>query len=483
MQNPAAKLRVEFRIARRLAFPSLKGMEVLASLLPHGAVSGCQPDILESSPDSNESFYAILMRPAASEAQQAIGRQLGADPELTEVRVLPADDEDEPERPTREVAVRSERLHELERQASEMIAAFGRMSGTLRRLRPGKDFDGPEDRDGLEGLRAAHQTGMALAQQMRDTARGLLVVPASVLLSRLRRPVRDLARELGKQVQFTVLGGDTELEQSVLDELREPMVHLVRNAAGHGIEMPEDRLRAGKTLPGTIAVGTYIAGDNFVIDIRDDGRGLDTTRISKRAMQMGLVTPEELEAMTDAEILNFIYLPGFSTADSVSTLSGRGIGMDVVKARVIKLHGTIETVSLPGQGTTFTLRVPLAASLIRALVVEAGGRRLALPSSAIRSVGYASDFVGAKARGVPIFSLAGALGWGSPPAPLVVEVGVAEKRIALGVEACLAHEELAIRPLGRYLGHVPAITGAAILQNGQPVLVLDAAELADQLGV
>ncbi|MBI2943925.1 MAG: chemotaxis protein CheW [Candidatus Wallbacteria bacterium] len=488
MTAPSGKLRIEFRVGRGTPVPSLKGMEVVASLLPMGAVLGCEPDILENSPDSTESFYAVLLMPASEESGPRLEERLRADPELSEVRVLPASSEDDSTRPTRELQVQVERLRALERQASEMVAAFSRMTGILTRLSPAGDSAlqagrKPPPRRGLEEIRAAHQSATALAQQMRDTARSLLLVPARVVLARLNRPVRDLARELGKQIELTVLGDDTELEQSILDELREPLVHLVRNSVGHGIEAPEERIRAGKPPTGSLVVSAYVAGDNFVIEVKDDGRGLDLDRIGRRAMQMGLTTADELRESADETLFKYIYLPGFSTADSVSTLSGRGIGLDVVKARVVKLHGTIETTSQSGLGTTFTLRVPLSTSLIRALVVETADQKIALPSSAIRSVGYAADWTASRARSGRLFSLAAALGWGERPSPLVVEVGVAERRIALGVEACRDHEELAIRPLGRYLGHVPSITGAAILRNGQPVLVLDTAELADQLGI
>ncbi len=477
-------LRIDFRLARRFPEPSLKGMEVVAALLSRGRILDCRPDILESAPESTELAYTVFFEPASPEASQAALALLEADGELTQVSLAEAGPDDiHPGRAGRVLQVHEDRLQDLERQAAEVFAASARVGSLLGEMEALQAVPGPALERRVKALLQAQQTVQPLVQTLRDISRRMLLVQAGDVLARLHRPVRDLARELGKEVRLTILGDDTEMPQSHLEELRDPLLHLVRNAIGHGLETGEERERAGKSRAGSIDLSVYNAGDNLVVEVADDGRGLDPARIGERAVEMGLVDEQTLAGMPPERIFTFIYQPGFSTADALTTVSGRGYGMDIVKSRLGRLHGTIEISTRPGQGTTFTLRIPVSASLVRALLVRVAGHCVALPASAIRAIAPASDWTGKQDRGLRLVSLSEALGWRETVASRIVEIGVTERRLALGVEVCLDRVELVVNPLGSFLGRIRGIAGTAILNDGSPVLVLDLPELVSRLGI
>jgi two-component system chemotaxis sensor kinase CheA len=477
-------LRIDFRLARRFPEPSLKGMEVVSALLSRGRVLDCRPDILESAPESTDLAYTVFFEPVTQEAALTAQALLEADKELAQLSVAEAGPDDlHPGRAGRVLQVHEARLEELERQAAEVFAASARVGCLLGELDTLQEAPPPGMERRLKALLQAQQTVLPLVTALRDTSRRLLLVTAGDVLARLHRPVRDLARELDKEVRLTILGDDTEMPQSHLEELRDPLLHLVRNAVSHGLETGEERERAGKARAGHIKLSVYNAGDNLVVEVADDGRGLDVDRIGERALQLGLVDPRTLAGMPPERIFDFIYQPAFSTAETLTTVSGRGYGMDIVKSRLGRLHGTIEISTRPGLGTTFTLRIPVSASLVRALLVRVAGRCVALPASAIRAIAAAEDWTGEAVRGVRVISLSEALGWGETPSRRVVEVGVTERRLGLGVEVCLDRVELVVRPLGSFLGRIRGISGTAVLNDGSPVLVLDLPELVSRPGV
>ena len=200
---------------------------------------------------------------------------------------------------------------------------------------------------------------------------------------KLPRIVRDLSAELGKQIELEMHGADTELDRQVLDLIKDPLTHMVRNSADHGLETPAERIAAGKPEKGTIRLSAYHEGGHIIIEVADDGRGLDTDRIKAKAMANGLVTEAELEKMSEAQIQQFIFAPGFSTAAKVTSVSGRGVGMDVVRTNIDQIGGTIDVKSVRGEGMSFTIKIPLTLAIISALIVEAGGDRFAIPQLAV----------------------------------------------------------------------------------------------------
>ena len=312
----------------------------------------------------------------------------------------------------------------------------------------------------------------------------LRMQPIKKIFSKFPRLVRDLARKLNKKVQLIIEGEDTELDRSILDKLEDPLIHLVRNALDHGIEPPEERVAKGKPEVGTIRLFAYHEGDHIVVGIQDDGRGIDPEKVKKKALEKGLITPEQAAQMSDKEAYELIFLPGFSTADKVSDVSGRGVGMDVVASTIHSLRGSIEIDSEPGRGTTILLKLPLTVAIIRTLMLGCNGQVYAVPlHSVVEIVRYQEDQV--KEVGsfrsfmlrdevLPLFSLNELLEVpDNNEKAFVVIVKVGEKLIAVSIEKLFGEEEIVIKSLGELLSDIPGIAGATIAGDGRVVLILD----------
>jgi two-component system, chemotaxis family, sensor kinase CheA len=348
-------------------------------------------------------------------------------------------------------------------------------------------------KEALERLLADATTGgHRLARTAGDldaSVRSLRMIPFGEAAQGLERTIRDLALAAGKEVQFKLLGQEVELDRAVAERLRDPLLHLVRNAVDHGLEPAAERVASGKTAQGVITVSAQLRGSQVEIAIRDDGRGLDRDRIRGAARARGL--PETLD---DRDLLALVFLPGLSTTSTVTAVSGRGVGLDVVKTQVNALHGTVALESHPGTGTTFIVTVPLTVTLIRALLVEAAGSTFALATTQImglrRLVATEIRNVGgremlATAQGLlPLVSLADALGLvntlrGRAPAQFVVLVEAGTARVAFVVDELLAEQDLVVTGMGRRLRRVPNVAGCALLEDGGIALILSAAELAE----
>ncbi|MGH3422033.1 MAG: chemotaxis protein CheA, partial [Streptosporangiaceae bacterium] len=235
-------------------------------------------------------------------------------------------------------------------------------------------------------LAAPLQLLSQLTSELQEGVMKTRMQPIGSIWNKLPRMLRDLEHELGKQIEINLRGADTELDRQVLELIRDPLTHMVRNSADHGLERPEQRRAAGKRETGTIALNAFHAGGHIVIEISDDGRGLSAERIRAKALAQGLATEPELAAMTEAQVQRFIFRPGFSTAETITAISGRGVGMDVVKTNIERIGGTIGLRSVPGAGTTFTIKIPLTLAIVSALVVAAGGERFALPQLSVREL-------------------------------------------------------------------------------------------------
>ena len=312
----------------------------------------------------------------------------------------------------------------------------------------------------------------------------LRMQPIKKIFSKFPRLVRDLARKLNKKVQLIIEGEDTELDRSILDKLEDPLIHLVRNALDHGIEPPEERIAKGKPEVGTIRLFAYHEGDHIVVGIQDDGRGIDPEKVKKKALEKGLITPEQAAQMSDKEAYELIFLPGFSTADKVSDVSGRGVGMDVVASTIHSLRGSIEIDSEPGKGTTILLKLPLTVAIIRTLMLGCNGQVYAVPlhsvveivryqEEQVKEVGSFRSFM-LRDEVLPLFSLNELLEVpDNNQKAFVVIVKVGEKLIAVSIEKLFGEEEIVIKSLGELLSDIPGIAGATIAGDGRVVLILD----------
>ena len=316
------------------------------------------------------------------------------------------------------------------------------------------------------------------------------MVPIRKVFSRFPRLVRDLSSKLGKQVRLDLVGEETEVDKSVADELSDPLVHLVRNSMDHGLETVEERKRIGKSPEGSVRLAAYHEGNSIIIRIEDDGRGLQVDKIAKSALDKGLVSESELSSMGPKDIMKLIFLPGFSTADQVSDLSGRGVGMDVVRTNISRMNGSLELDSEPGRGSQMTIKLPLTVAIIQALLVEVGNATFAVPlASVVEAVKVTKDDIKSvngqavlnlRERILPLLNLAQTFQIPNERTSdecYVVVVAIGAQRFGVVVDRLRAQEEVVIKSLGDFLSNVQGVAGATITGDGKVVLILDMADL------
>jgi len=334
-----------------------------------------------------------------------------------------------------------------------------------------------------------------LTGQLQDTVTTTRLVPVNRLFARFTGVIRALAREQGKGVRLISQGGDTPLDRAISEGLYDPLIHLLRNAIDHGLETPAQRLAAGKPAEGVVRLDAQRRGDTVELTVADDGRGMDPARLRAVAVERGLITPPQAAALSDEAALRLIFTPGFSTAPTVTDISGRGVGMDVVLRNVRRLRGTIDVRAIPGQGATFIVRVPLILSLQQVLLVRAAGHTYALPLRAVReTLRFQPEEAPRVQHGqviflrdvaLPVCSLAHWLGYNTPARPTSLAQSAVVARLANGprlliVDALEGTRQVVVKPLSPYLGAVRGVDGAAILPDGTVTLILDLEELAQQ---
>lgn len=322
------------------------------------------------------------------------------------------------------------------------------------------------------------------------------MLPVAQVFNRFPRMVRDLAQKLSKEINFIVEGHETELDRNVIEVIGDPLIHLIRNALDHGIEGPEERAALGKPGAGTLKLKASYMENHIIITIQDDGRGIDPAKLRAKAAEKGLWDREVVERMTDREALNLIFTAGFSTAAQVSDLSGRGVGMDIVRNQIEQINGIVEVASTVGQGTTFTIKLPLTLAIVRALMVEFGNEQYAFPlanvvetisvqAGEIKQVKH-NEVIVVRGRILPLVRLARIFGLaeGEDKSRLfVVVLGVGQKKVGVIVDKLLGELEIVIKSLGDYLGKVPCLSGATILGDGQVALIVDVRSLVKEIGV
>jgi two-component system chemotaxis sensor kinase CheA len=336
-----------------------------------------------------------------------------------------------------------------------------------------------------------------IASQLQDQATGLRMLPIDTVFSRFPRVVRDIESQLHKEVQLIIEGKETELDRSVLEVVGDPLSHLVRNALDHGIEPPEERRALGKPLPATVRLAARHADGRILITVEDDGRGMDPAALRQAAVDKGMMSREAAENLTDAESLRIIFTPGFSTSKLVSEVSGRGVGLDVVRNNIEKLGGWVDVSSVSGEGTRISLSLPLTLAIIGALLVRSGPRVCALPLTGVvetlriepASLGRVSghNVLSLRDRIIPVERLDGALG--DPPRPLetddrgfinLVVVRSRNAAMALAVDAFVGQHEIVLKSLSRVTGERMGLAGATVLADGTVGLVVDIAALLER---
>lgn len=326
-----------------------------------------------------------------------------------------------------------------------------------------------------------------LASELRDTVMVLRMVPVATLFGRFRRLVHDIARETGKTIDLSTDGETTEVDKTVIERLADPLIHLIRNACDHGVEAPEQRLAAGKPGTGQVRLSAHQEGGEVIITIRDDGRGIDRERVRAKAESHGLLLPGQI--VSDQELLQMIFHPGFSTAQQITNLSGRGVGMDVVKRTIESLRGSIEVASVAGQGSTVALRIPLTLAIIDGLLIRVGDGRYVIPLGVVeecielsleedlRSRGR--SFITLRDRLVPFVRLREMFATGTKPSQhqKIVIIATGTERVGLVVDQIIGSHQTVIKPMSAVHCNVPTFAGATILGDGGVALILDVVQL------
>jgi two-component system chemotaxis sensor kinase CheA len=384
------------------------------------------------------------------------------------------------------VRIDVERLDELMNLVGELVLGRNRLtqivSGIVERF---------------EGESLARELMDTIAQvdyltsELQAVVMRARMMPIAKVFSKFPRIVRDLSRDLNKEVELLIYGEETEVDKSVIESIHDPLVHLIRNAIDHGIETPQERKAVGKPEKGKVILRAEHEGNFIVITVEDDGRGIDPERVRRKAVEKKIITEQEASSISDRDALNLIFLPGFSTASKVTNVSGRGVGLDVVKANITKLNGMIDVQSTLGQGTKFILKLPLTLAIIQGLLVDVCGEIFIIPLSSVievvriprsqvhsikgREIIRLRDSVLPLVRLADIFNLSSN---GDFKENLyVVVVGLAEKKLGIVVDGLVGQKEVVIKSLGSYLNNVRGIAGATILGDGTVRMIVDVAQI------
>ncbi|MGH7506139.1 MAG: chemotaxis protein CheA, partial [Longimicrobiales bacterium] len=375
--------------------------------------------------------------------------------------------------------VRTDRLDRLVDTIGELVIAHSMVAQ-----------DGAVTSSGNDVLRRKVTHATKIVRELQDLSISMRMVPLKGMLKKLARVVRDAAAKSGKLIDFSTEGEDTEIDRNMVELIGDPLVHMIRNAVDHGIEPPTEREAAGKSPRGSISVSARHAGGSVVITMTDDGRGLDRTKILDRAVARGLIDPER--GVSDRDVFELIFTPGFSTAEQVTDLSGRGVGMDVVRRNVEALRGRIDIDSQAGNGSSFSIRLPLTLAITDGMLVRVGSERYILPTVNIQmsflpqremlsTVAGRGEMVLLRGDVMPVLRLHRMLGVNDAESDitrgLLVIVGSGERRAALLVDELLGQQQLVAKSLGAGLGRVPGVSGGAILGDGRVGLILDVAEI------
>jgi len=384
--------------------------------------------------------------------------------------------------------VDAERIDSVLNLVGELILAKSMLQQTLMEF--GQRF--PKD-----ALRGKFSDAMAfqgrVLNELQHSVMKIRMVPVDQLFRRFPRTVRDVGLQCGKDVELSIRGGQTDLDKSILDAIAEPLTHLVRNAVGHGIESAEERVRAGKRPQGTLRLGAYHQGNQVVIEVSDDGGGIDSDKVRQRALAKGLLNPEQAARLGESDTLDLILQPGFSTAEEITELSGRGVGLDVVQSVMTRLKGTVQIETARGRGTTFRLRLPLTLAIIRALMFRVEQRLYALPLNAVAEIARTLeenihqvehyDVLQLRDDLLPLLRLGSELPSGTERArrkAFVLVIKSGERKFGLVVDALEGEGELVIKALDDQSVTTDLVSGASILGDGRVVLILNMVALMER---
>jgi len=489
------RVQVDVEIAGTCPVPAVRGFLVVKKLGGLGTVARASPSVddlkagripgkkLQVALDTGETLQALERALSQISDIAAVVLREQEEPRPSEPdRVAPAAEGRDGERAAearRSVRVRTEILDGFLDAVGELILATAR----IREL--GRTLPDPSRGPFDEGVDRLH----AIVKDLHDKVMTVRMTPLALLAERLPRAARDVARKVGKQVEVDVKGAEIEIDRAILEELTDPFLHVVRNAVDHGIEPPHLRLLAGKPATGRIVFHARRERDRVILEIADDGKGMDPARLRKAAVARGALGAEQAAALTDREALLLACLPGVSTADTVTDVSGRGVGLDAVKKAVEAVGGTIEIDSAPGAGSRVVFRLPLTVAVQPVLLVRIGDEVLGLPISKVHGAAQIEMSRLDRSRGEPVLAYEGELvpvhdltkllglpGDGREDRAVVVAEG-GDGRVGLAVDALLGQQEAVLKPLGSPLDAIQGLSAVTVLGNGRPVFILDVQRL------
>ena len=413
-------------------------------------------------------------RPAAKAAAKPKTKVAGEDEERADSKVA-----------SQSIRVNVDTLETLMTMVSELVLTRNQLLEIVRQHED-SEFKVPLQR--LSNVTAELQEGVMKTRMQ----------PIGNAWQKLPRIIRDLSAELGKEIELEMHGADTELDRQVLDLIKDPLTHMVRNSADHGLETGDVRRAAGKPEKGTIRLSAYHQGGHIIIEIADDGRGLNTGKIRHKAVDLGLASESEVEKMTEAQIHKFIFVPGFSTAGAITSVSGRGVGMDVVRNNIDQIGGTIDVKSVPGEGSSFTIKIPLTLAIVSALIVEAAGERFAIPQLSVVELVRAQansehrierikDTAVLRLRNklLPLIHLKTLLAIGAGESEengFIVVTQVGSQTFGIVVDGVFHTEEIVVKPMSTKLRHIAMFSGNTILGDGSVIMIIDPNGIAQTVG-
>ncbi|MGE5676023.1 MAG: chemotaxis protein CheW [Mycobacterium leprae] len=446
---------------------------------------------------------ASTAAPAAAEVSQPVAApapavaEVAVTAEAAPQAVATADKSDAKSAATAKNAARTVRvdvevLDNLMSLVGELVIDRTRLLQVQTRL------EGERDGDELVQVMSAALTHIGrMTSDLQDEIQRARMLPVDNLFRKFPRMVRDIANKAGKDLEFVVLGEETELDRSVIEEIGDPLMHLLRNSVDHGVEAPMDRIRVGKPQKGTVTLEAYHEENHIIISVRDDGRGIDPNRIRSSAVKKGILSEEAARRMPDSEVINLIWAPGFSTAEKVSDISGRGVGLDVVHKNIEKLNGSVEIKTEVGKGTEFRIKLPLTLAIIRSLQVKVLDTTYCIPLNSVvetdqipvseiktvrqREVIVKRGEVIPLVRLIDAFQLERPADYVEPEEFFVVIVAVMGKQIGIVVDSLIGEGEVVIKALGKFIGDVPGISGATIMGDGDVAIILDISSLINSV--
>ncbi len=378
----------------------------------------------------------------------------------------------------RSVRVDIEKLDDLMNLVSELIIAKNGL------VSASENEEGSQSQQFNEQIEYLER----ITTNLHESVMKVRMVPIESVVNRFPRMIRDLSKKLNKEMELIMTGEETELDRTVIDEIGDPLMHMLRNAADHGLEPTLDRIKKGKPQVGTVRLNAYQDGNNVTIEVSDDGAGIDVEKVKASAIRKGTVTEEQAEMMSDKEVIDLLFQPAFSTSEKVSDISGRGVGLDVVKSKIEGLGGDVEVHSVLGEGTTFTVRLPLTLAIIQALMVEVRDEKYAIPLNSIVTVEdipatdikliQNKEVINLRGTVIPLIRLDQILDMEpqeeDPESMVVVIVKKGDKQAGLVIDNLIGQQEIVIKPLGKYIYIHKMFSGATILGDGEVALILDA---------